>query len=454
MPAMKCKAIAVWLMLGAPLAGAEIPVADPGEVAAAVKKAQPGDVITLANGEYRSEELLFSAEGTAERPIVLRAATPGKVIFRGTSRLRISGSHLVVEGFYYYNAFHPEGLITLRRDSRREAHHCRVTQCGIVDCNPSAEETSGPWIAVFGTHNRVDHCLIQGKAHGGPSVAIWIPSDQTSPNQHQIDHNYFGPRPPLRLQRNGEALRLGQSTAPTSASRILVEANLFDRCAGGIDVINNFASDSAFRSNVFLRSAGSLSLRSCNHCLVQSNYFIGANVSASGGVRISGEEHTIAGNYFSNLAGTDELAALAVMDGYGHAQGNGYLQAKRCTLADNVILECAQTIAIGLPDRDAKRRAGSRLPPEDCTLSGNVVYGSRGLVVDQRSNAERMTWRGNIYSGGDLGIGSTPDAWAQFQINLGVRDGVPWPQHPAVRGPQLAPLRSAEVGPAWYSLAP
>src|SRR5207253_3230458 len=126
--------------------------------------------------------------------------------------------------------------------------------------------------------------------------------------------------------RGGEALRVGQSNTPSTASRILVEANLFDRCAGGLDVVNNYATEAAFRHNTFLRSAGSLTLRACNRCLVANNYFIAAGAANSGGVRISGEEHTVANNYFTNLAGSDELAAVALMDGYTKPQANGYCQ--------------------------------------------------------------------------------------------------------------------------------
>jgi poly(beta-D-mannuronate) lyase len=450
MPRMKWEILCVWLALTAPLAAAEHRAADPSEVAAAVKQAQPGDVITLADGTYRSADLVFDAQGTAERPIVLRAATPGKVVLSGKSRLRIAGSYLVVEGFYFWNSFHPEGLIAFRRGPGQEANHCRVTQCAVVDCNRSGEEPASQWILMFGTHNRVDHCVIQGKTYGGPEVDIWIPADQSEPVFHQIDHNYFGPRPALDTSRSGEALRVGQG-APSVNTRILVEGNLFDRCAGGLDVVNNCASEVAFRQNTFLDSSGSLTLRACHRCLVTSNYFIGGVAANTGGVRVSGEDHNVTGNYFANLTGDGDLAAVSLMDGYTR-KSNGYLQPKRCTINENILVQCNRATTIGATDRLIRRGGGDRVPPQDCTFAANIVVGSRGKLIDPQSAAERLVWRGNLYTGGELGVGATPDAWIVAPINLGQLHGLAWPQHPAVRGPQLPPLQSKDFGPSWFSI--
>src|SRR5262249_49128022 len=144
---------------------------------------------------------------------------------------------------------------------------------------------------------------------------------------------------------------------------------------------------------------------------------------------------------------------LALMDGYVAAKGNGYRQTKRCTINDNVLVQCDRTFTLGAGDRTIKRREGDRSPPQDCQSSGNVVAFCRGAIVEQHSAAERMTWRGNVHSpGGVVGIPATPDAWFQAPMNLVGRDGLSWPQHPAVRGPQLPPLQSKDFGPSWFTI--
>lgn len=444
--------ICVWLIVAAPVLAAEYRLNDLEDLADTVEKAQPGDVITLADGTYQSADLLFEAQGTAERPIVLRAATTGKVVLTGKSRLRIAGSHLVVEGLYFWNSFHPEGMIAFRRNSSHEAHHCRVTQCAVVDCNCSSEEVTSSWVMLFGDNNRVDHCVIQGKTYNGPELDVWIAADLTTPPNHQIDHNYFGPRPVLNASRSGEALRVGQGANPSLATRILIEGNLFDRCAGALDIVNNCASNVAYRQNTFLGSTGSLTFRSSHRCVVTSNFFLGNNMPGSGGIRLSGEEHTVAGNYFANLAGDGDLAAIALMDGYSSTKGNGYVQTKRCTIGDNVFVQCERFLTIGAGDRLIKRRGGDRSTPQECQLSGNLVAYNRGKIIDQQSAPERLVWRGNLFSGGDLGIGATPDAWTMTAMNLGQRSGMSWPLHVAARGPQLPPLQSRDFGPAWFTI--
>ena len=62
---------------------------------------KPGDEIVFANGTYSDFRLNFKANGTEAAPIILRAESPGQVVFRGRSQLFIDGNYLVVAGFKY-----------------------------------------------------------------------------------------------------------------------------------------------------------------------------------------------------------------------------------------------------------------------------------------------------------------------------------------------------------------
>jgi len=96
----------------------ETPVADAAALEAAVKSVQPGDVLVMAEGEWRDVEIVLTGQGTAQAPITLRAAVPGKTILTGKSILRIGGEHLAVAGLHFKN---PDpalsDLIQFRKDS-------------------------------------------------------------------------------------------------------------------------------------------------------------------------------------------------------------------------------------------------------------------------------------------------------------------------------------------------
>jgi poly(beta-D-mannuronate) lyase len=199
--------VAVVLAGTASASGVERQVADAEEFRAAVDAAQPGDVIVMADGEWRAADLLLDCSGEPDGPVTLRGRTPGGVIITGDSRLRIGGAHLVVEGLWFDRVSSAEDVVQFRKDSRTHAQHARLTQCVLTDCNPPDLDEDTKWISLYGADNRVDHCRIEGKRNAGTTLVVWL-SDQ--PNRHRIDHNYFGPRP--RLGKNGgETIRVGTS---------------------------------------------------------------------------------------------------------------------------------------------------------------------------------------------------------------------------------------------------
>ena len=89
-PLYKFCLIAMWVLastLPATVAHgwqARLPEAYPGTITRLVSHARPGDVIELPPGIYRRESIAFLRSGTADQPIVLRAAKPDTVIVRGS----------------------------------------------------------------------------------------------------------------------------------------------------------------------------------------------------------------------------------------------------------------------------------------------------------------------------------------------------------------------------------
>ena len=82
---------------------AEYLVADIREFNLALAKVKAGDVITWKSGDYKDMKIDFKpmVNGTSLKPIVLRAQAAGKVSFSGSSKIKIGGSYLQVEGFLF-----------------------------------------------------------------------------------------------------------------------------------------------------------------------------------------------------------------------------------------------------------------------------------------------------------------------------------------------------------------
>src|SRR5207248_3634205 len=141
---------------------------------------------------------------------------------------------------------------------RINGSHCRLTDSAIID------STYKFYIHLAGSENRFDHCYLAGKTSESPTLQV---EAEGKPNHHQIDHNHFGPRPPLG-KNGGETMRIGYSYQQTKISRTLVEHNLFDRCDGEIEVISSKSCENIYRYNTFRNCDGTLTLRHGNRCRV------------------------------------------------------------------------------------------------------------------------------------------------------------------------------------------
>ncbi|MDZ4261316.1 MAG: polysaccharide lyase 6 family protein, partial [Pseudomonadota bacterium] len=278
----------------------------------ALKKVVPGDSIVLKNGVWSDFEIGFFAEGSAQRPITLRAETPGKVIISGLSNLRLAGNYLVVEGLVFKNGYTPTGeVIAYKRNDKQVANYSRVTQVVIDNFNNPDRDSSDNWVALFGKHNRFDHSYLAGKRNLGVTMAVRLESAESQQNHHQIDHNYFGPRPILG-SNGGETLRVGTSTYSLTDSHTLIENNYFDRCNGEVEIISIKSGKNIVRNNVFFESRGTLTLRHGNGNLIEGNVFFGNGAEHTGGIRIINSDQIVRNNYLEGLTGTRFGSGFAV----------------------------------------------------------------------------------------------------------------------------------------------
>ncbi len=345
-----------------------IRVSNADELAKATKQVQPGDTIMMAAGTWKDAQLVFKANGTAEKPIVLMAEQKGKVFLEGKSRLRLAGQYLLVSGLYFRNGQTPGGgVIEFRENADNLAFYSRVTDCVIDEFNQTDRFKDDTWVHIYGQHNRFDHNYVGGKKNGGVTLAVHLNDEQNQENFHRIDHNYFGPRP--RLGSNGgETIRVGTSTYSLTSSRTIIEENYFYRCNGEVEIVSIKSCDNIIRRNLFVECEGGLVLRHGNRNLIEGNFFLGNGKPHTGGVRVINAGHTIVNNYFADLKGDQFRSALTIMNGVPNSTINRYHQVRDVLIANNTFVNCDHIeLAAG---SDLERTAR----PENVRFVNNVFY--------------------------------------------------------------------------------
>jgi poly(beta-D-mannuronate) lyase len=391
------KLLVVSLIIAEPLFGKEFHASDDKALNAAISSAQPGDVILLSEGDWHDVKVIFTGEGLNTAPITLRARTPGKTVFSGSSTLRIGGSYLIVEGLHFQD---PDSsisdLIQFRKDSKQLAQHCRMTNCSVACTQIATASKESRWVGLYGVDNRVDRCSFSGKSGKGTTFVVWLGG--TSQGKHQIDHNYFGPREALGAN-GGETIRIGDSETSMLEADCVVEHNLFEKCNGEAECISNKSCGNVYRENTFLEVSGTLTLRHGNRCVVEKNVFLGNNAKGTGGIRIIGEDHVVRGNYLERLTGDDARSAISLMMGIPNSPANRYFQVQRAVVENNMIVDCKHPILIGLSDaKDAS------LAPIDSKFIGNQASCPKYTIVEARCKIDGIAWTENRFLGKALGI--------------------------------------------------
>lgn len=378
----------------------------PAELPAALAAARPGDVLTLADGTYRDTTLGLRGTGSADRPIVIRAATPGRVTFTGRSSIELRGAWVTLEGLKFEKC--TVGPLTLR-----DTKGCRVTQCAVLDCNPP-DDTRIHWIRVAGPRsedNRIDHCWTDGKTKDGV-VLVVDGDDGRMPQRTRIDHNRF--TNVVRAVRNGmETLRVGTSAFGQLDSHTVVEDNYFYRCSGDAEIISSKSCANVYRSNTFEECEGAVTLRHGHRSVIEGNWFFGNGKPKTAGIRVHGTGHRVFNNYIERV----EQFGIALPCGQSKFQPAGYEPTVDAVIAHNTLRQASLLIG---SDRGTLRNT----PPTALVLN-NIVVGKNGSLVREETPGE-LRWAGNVF-------------WAYGEARLGMapREGI------LTSDPRLAPTGSA-----------
>jgi len=327
----------------------------------AMGSAMPGDTVTVANGTYNWGLInITNNNGTSTSAwIVLRAATFNGVIFTGSTYLKFKGMRLLINGFKFANGNSgANSVIQFRNNSNVNSDYCRITNITIDNYN-SAEATGNNWVALYGTHHRVDHCTFINKTNQDPTVSIvydnnTIPQKSTS-TYHLIDSNYFNHMGYLG-SNEGETIRLGTSYNIATDGYNIVEYNLFENgVQADPEVISNKSCNNTFRYNTLRNTAGGITLRRGRRCSVYSNFIIRDSSSSDYsnntqyGIRIFENGHRVYNNYIEGVnyskVTINKYAAIDINNGESPlsdtnsvaARGN-HFPADSCIVAFNTIV--------------------------------------------------------------------------------------------------------------------
>ena len=353
------------------------PVSDVDGFNERAKTLKSGDELVVKNGKYTGwATALVEGKGTAEKPVVIRPETPGGVIFRGRTHIRLTGRHIVFKGFRFYHAGPAHVLYMI------DGEHIRVTQCQFSGCGDSGRTFSHiVRITRNCHHGRIDHCYFT--ASKSMSVGLRIFGSEDLPRDNRIDHNIF--RDIFKYWGNGqENIQLGgpsNCTPAEATARTLVEHCLFDNAWGDSETISNKSSSNTIRYNVAANCLFSaFTIRSGNDVRFEGNVMI----NNGGGVRVFGERHIIVNNLFLNLLD----AGVTLQTGTNYVRlrtaGTGTL------IANNTFIDCP-IASIG-----AERESPAYpVSVKGVTVLNNLMTGSQGQLVDLLA-AQDVDIRGNL----------------------------------------------------------
>ncbi len=413
----------------------------------ALTTAQPGDTLWLANGQWTDAELVVVGNGTAQKPIVVMAQTAGQVQFTGNSNLKIAGEYMVVSGLHFTNGYTPtREVIAFRVNKEQLAYHCRVTQTAIVGYTNPERHDNDLWVGIYGKYNRFDHNALVGKGNRGVTLAVRLNTKESQDNQHQIDHNYFGPRDVLGAN-GGETLRIGTSHYSLTYSNTAVTNNYFDRCNGEHEIISNKACGNLFQGNTFFECAGTLTFRHGNDNRAVSNAFFGNRAPHTGGIRVINQKQTVSNNYGYGLTGHRFRGAMVIMNGVPNSPINRYHQVKDCQVNNNTFINCDYVqLCAG---SDAERSA----VPLNTTVNNNLFWNEgKDDVFTVYDDITGISFAGNVLSPNIPAI--TPSGFSQAAGQLDtLASGLLAVRNLSQRAGIDSTFKAVaknNTGPAWY----
>ncbi|MFL9484580.1 polysaccharide lyase 6 family protein [Chitinophagaceae bacterium LWZ2-11] len=413
---------------------------------AAIKNSVAGDTILLAKGEWKNLAIVFQANGTKDKPIVLSAESPIETTLTGNSYIKFAGNYLTVNGLHFTNGYAEAGaVVEFRKDDKIIANQCRFTNCVIDNYSKPERFANDSWIIFWGQHNRMDHCTIGDKLNGGTTLIVNLDDERSQQNYHSVDSNHFFMHSVLG-SNGGETIRIGVSRYSLTASNTIVAHNYFEKCSGEVEIISVKSCYNKIYQNTFFECEGSIVLRHGNHNVVDGNLFICNNKAFTGGIRVINPNHTITNNLILNATGVRFRASLSVMNGVPNSQLNRYFQVTDANISNNSFINCA-SLEFGA-GKDNERTAA----PKNITFAKNFILTPSTKLYDDFNNDGGLNIVDNAakFAGKVLPKGFTAAAVKKIEWN-GLQFDYPVKPNIGADLNKVGFVNKNKVGASWYT---
>jgi len=396
--------------------------------------ALPGDTINIANGTYNWDLVSFvNTNGSAIlAPIVLKAQTPGGVIFNGTTKFAFQITNMVFTGFVFKNGSGGvSSVIKVGKGSTLPSYYCRITNNVIDNYNSdTALLQKNAWIELDGDHHRVDHNTFVNKCNGTATIIV-IYTPVTYPNKaiatyNRIDSNYFKGRSYMGANE-GETIRVGDAASARTDGYNIVEYNLVEdvTTSSELEIFSNKSHRNTYRYNTIRNSNGGICLRFGRYCDVYGNFILNDNPARqTAGIRIIDKGHKVFNNYIegvngASLSSDQKRASICIYNGNfsDSALGSGeYFAADSCMVAFNTIVNAVDGAGVVLGCVH-----GGTIQPKGIVLANNLLKMASGNALYMNSANTLLTQfsEGNMYNASSLGITST--GWQNNTLSFGAR---------------------------------
>ncbi len=352
---------------------------------------KPGDTILLKDGTYPSLKITITSVGQSSKRITIKPQNPGKVIITGTPIITIAGSYTTLANLVMKDGGNSGKAVIINGTGNR------VTGFDVSFTNTDSEQM----FRIDGKFNRIDHCTFRDWNKLGVWIVVWRP--KMIEDFAIIDHNVFMNRTATSATNGLECIRIGTSTDSLSSSKTVVMYNKLINCNGEIEAISNKSGNNIFYRNTIENCEGTITLRHGNGSIVYANRFEQKKKPNSGGVRVTGENHIVAGNFFRDINGNGTTrAGISINNGVKDTPLNGYYQVKNTKIKGNTFINCSNDYAVGV-----QVKTECVLRPMTSEISGTVAYhndSSACFSTDASClGSPDMDYKNNVFYARNLG---------------------------------------------------
>jgi len=358
--------------------GADILVDNQSSFDSALSTIKSGDSIILKNGRWKDVTIKIKKGGEEKTPLLIKAETPGHVIFCG-----------------------------------------KIINSAVIDFNPPDFKTRYYWVYFKGNSNTVDSCYFKGKSNGQPLIG----NDQNDSRHNTVSNSYFKDIPYVANENGREIFRIwgyGRSEEMgDDGARFSIIKNVFDHADGeGVEIISMKSNRNIVSDNLILSSRGGIVCRAGNFNVIKNNVILGNGVKGATGIRVSGRNHSVTGNYISNCDNgiTVQCGEYIEKDLTGSydpilreetplGRVPRYGPVRKLLVSNNVIVKCKRfALEIGGSYKSRWPINQMIMLPEDSSFENNRIIAINeqpsiiGTTPDQEAPFNTITFQRNSFS--------------------------------------------------------